>query len=554
MHTRVAVPPGTPHFRTPLSPVTLLPRAALIAPHKPAAVHPDGAYSLTYAEFAARALHLAFALRALPHWAPGDRVAVLAPNVPLMLDAQFGVPAAGGILTPLNTRLTTPELSYILAHSGARLVLVDHELAHLLPPDVPRVVSRDTRADPADPYLAFLAQGQAALAAAERAASSPHARGWGLLELPRDEEATIALSYTSGTTGPPKGVETTHRGAFLAALTNALDAGLSGASVYLWVLPMFHCCGWCFPWAVTAALGTHHLLRRVDYTRIWDALLHHGVSHYAGAPTVQVGIVSHPAAQRVPRTVSVAVAASAPSAPLLAQMERLNLAPVHVYGLTESYGPTVRRYADPAWAALDVDARARLQARQGHASAAADEVRVVRPGAPDAHGELVDVARDGTETGEIALRGNLVLKAYYRNPHATADATAGGWFHTGDLAVQHPGGEVQIVDRAKDIIISGGENVSSLAVEQALATHPAVTECAVVARPDPRWGEVVHAVVVLRDASQQHDAAAALQRHCRAHLSGFSVPRSFAFVDTLPKTSTGKIQKAALRAHAAAKL
>ncbi|WFD33545.1 cellulase [Malassezia cuniculi] len=558
MDTRVRAPNGTPHYRSQLSPITLLPRAALIAPNKVAVVHPEAGYSFTYAEFAERALSLAFALRTVPGWQQGDRVAIISPNVPLILEAHYGVPAAGGVLTPLNYRLTARELEYILDHSGARVVLVDHEVAGSLPampPGVTLIISHDSGGrDKRDPYEAFLDAGRKAWAAAQddAAAAGSVARDWGLLELPADEETTMALSYTSGTTGPPKGVVTTHRGSFLSAVTNALDSGLNSSSVYLWVLPMFHCCGWGFPWAVTSVMGTHYMLRRVDYSLIWDALISGGVTHYAGAPTVQLGVVHHPKAQRLDRVVRVSVAASAPTATLLEHMEHLNLVPVHVYGLTESYGPTVRRYADPAWYDLDVASRARLQARQGHAYVSADECRVVRADL-DAHGELVDVARDGKESGEIVLRGNLVLKEYYRNPDATAEATRGGWFHTGDMAVRHPGGEIQIVDRAKDIIISGGENVSSLAVEQELSTHPWVAECAVVARPNRFWGETVHAVVVLRPGytSEKGNAPNILQQHCRRNLSGFSVPRSFSFVDALPKTSTGKIQKLALREHVA---
>ncbi|WFD31221.1 cellulase [Malassezia sp. CBS 17886] len=572
-HVDKAVPPRTPLNRTDVTPVAFLLRAALVRPNKVAVVHPEGGYWFTYAQWAARVLSLAFALQGVPGWRRGERVAVLSPNVPLIADAHYGVLAAGGIITPLNYRNSAREVEYILAHAEVRVVLVDYEFAHLVPKTLPDgvtvVVSRDSGGrDPADAYEAFLMTGHAAWSArqADAMLRDPDAiaagnSDWGLLAPATDEDATCALCYTSGTTGRPKGVELTFRGCYIAALSNALETQLTGDTVYLWVLPMFHCCGWTFPWAVCAAMGTHHMLRRVDLGAIWDALLHDGVTHYAGAPTVQLGLVNHEKAQRLPRPVRVSVAASAPTAHLLAKMEEVGLQPMHVYGSTETYGPITARYVEPEWHALSVDERARLQARQGHAYVAADQTRVVRRPADDApQGDvLLDVCCDGKEVGEIIVRGNLVMKGYYKDRAATEACAAGGWYHTGDLAVQHAGGEVQVLDRGKDIIISGGENVSSLMVEQELATHQWVSECAVVAHADPKWGEAVHAFVVLNSRGQlaqragvsDADAADALRKHCRAYMSGFAVPQIITFVDELPKTSTGKIQKRTLRERTA---
>ena len=577
--------PSTPHHRSSLTPVSFLLRAALITPRKLAIAHPERGYSFTYEQWAARCLSLAFALLSVPGFKTGDRVAIISPNAPLIADAHWGIPAAGGIITPINIRNTPKEVAYVLEHSGSTIILCDHEFTHLVPEKPAKgitvIISNDSGGrDANDQYETFLDQGWQAWQRAEeaevqkyKARTKPSAEpkaAWKLLYAPRDEEQPIALCYTSGTTGRPKGVLTNHRGAYLAAVANAFEANITQDSVYLWVLPMFHACGWTFPWAVTASLATHHTIRKVDNAVIWDALLNHGVTHYCGAPTVQIGLTNHPDARKLERRVNVAVAASAPTANLLAKMESLNLHPVHVYGLTETYGPFTRRYFEPEWAQLDVDARARMMARQGHSYLTSDEVRVVRTesSTDKSTDDLVDVERNGKETGEIVIRGNMVMLGYYNDVAATEKAVMKGWFHTGDLAVRHAGGEIQILDRGKDIIISGGENISSLMVEQELAAHVDVLECCVIARPHEKWGERGQAFVVLTEqaktklgpevkqkgSKQNQELVAQLRQHCKARMSGFAVPEWFDIVDELPKTSTGKVQKNVLRARFASKL
>lgn len=511
---------------------------------------------------------------------------MISPNAPLIADAHWSIPAAGGIITPINIRNTPKEVAYVLEHSGSTIILCDHEFTHLVPENpgnrVTVIISRDSGGqDASDDYERFLDRGWQEWQRAEqaelekyRARSKRGAEpktGWKLLCAPHDEEQPIALCYTSGTTGRPKGVLTNHRGAYLAAVANAFEANITQESVYLWVLPMFHACGWTYPWAVTASLATHHTIRKVDNAVIWHALVNHNISHYCGAPTVQIGLVNHPAARKLERRVNVAVAASAPTANLLAKMESLNLHPVHVYGLTETYGPFTRRYFEPEWAKLDVDSRARMMARQGHSYLTSDEVRVVRTesSTDSSSDDLIDVQRNGQETGEIVIRGNMVMIGYYNDTAATNKAIIKGWFHTGDLAVRHPGGEIQILDRGKDIIISGGENISSLMVEQELAAHTDVLECCVIARPHEKWGERGQAFVVLTEQAKakrnideikkhgSHENRAfiqSLKKHCKDRMSGFAVPEWFDIVDELPKTSTGKVQKNVLRARFASKL
>jgi fatty-acyl-CoA synthase len=451
----------------------------------------------------------------------GDRVATLLFNSAPMLEAHFGVPAAGGILVALNYRLASTEVGYILEHSGARFLLVDADLEPLVAPLALPGVTVIRTGGSADAYEPFLAS-----ASAER----PESR---LL----DEEETISINYTSGTTGQPKGVQYTYRGAYLNALGEVIVAGMSPESVYLWTLPMFHCNGWCFPWAVTAAGGRHVALRAVDSGRIWRLLDDEGVTHYCGAPTVQLMIVNDPRAHRLDRPVTALVAAAPPSPTLLARMAELNLHIVHVYGLTETYGPITVCPTRDEWLELSIEQRATLLARQGQAYPSADLVRVVDD-------ELRDVPQDGRTMGEVVMRGNNVMSGYLADEEATANAFRGGWFHSGDLAVWHPDGNIELRDRGKDVIVSGGENISSIEVEQAIVAHPAVLECAVIGVPHERWGERPKAFVTLADGASA--TAEELIAFCRERLAHYKCPDAVEF-GPLPKTSTGKVQKFVLR-------
>jgi fatty-acyl-CoA synthase len=490
-------------------------------PEKVALVH--GERRFTYAELGERAWRLANALQGAG-LEKGARVAALLPNSPAMLDAHFGVPAAGGILVTINTRLSSGEIEYILRHSGARFLLLDHELESLVEPFDPAGIQVIRVADtglPGDPYEDVLA------------AASPEQ----LESRLENEEETISINYTSGTTGRPKGVQYTYRGAYLNALSEVLVAGLSPESVYLWTLPMFHCNGWCFPWAVTAAAGRHVTIRKVDPEVIWELIDTEGVTHYNGAPTVQLTVVNHPRAHRLERPVTAMVAAAPPSPTLFARMDELNLRPVHVYGLTETYGPMTMSPEQEDWRSLPLAERARLLARQGQAYPSADLVRVVDD-------EMRDVPCDGVTMGEVVMRGNNVMSGYFEDAEATANAFRGGWFHSGDLAVWHPDGNIELRDRGKDIIISGGENISSIEVEQAIVAHPAVLECAVVAIPHEHWGERPKAFVTLKDGAEATERE--IVAFCRDRLAHYKCPDAVEF-GPLPKTSTGKVQKYVLR-------
>lgn len=517
-----ALPPerAAPVYRRELTPVSFLRRSAFMFPDRTAVVH--GARSYTYRAFAERANRAAAALRAAG-LRRHDRVAVLSPNTPAYLEAYFAVPAAGGVLVAINTRLSPTEIGQILAHAEARFLLLDAECLPLvasLELSGVQVIRVDDTGLPDDPYEAFLATG-----------APDGVESW--LE---DEEEPLVINYTSGTTGQPKGVVLTHRGMYLESLGQVVETGLNYQSVFLWTLPLFHASGWAFPWAVTAVAGRHVCLRRVDYARIWELLVAEGVTHYNGAPTVQIGIVNDPHARRLDRPVTVTIAGAPPSPTLLARMRELNLHPIHAYGLTETVCHTVCAWHDE-WDALPLAEQARLLARQGQAYVHTDLVRVV-----DA--EMRDVPRDGTTMGEVIMRGNNVMKEYFRAPEATAEAFRGGWFHSGDLAVWHPDGYIELRDRAKDVIISGGENISTIEVEQALQQHPAVLEAAVIAIPDDRWGERPKAYVTLRPGADA--TATELIAFCRERLAHFKCPDQVAFGD-LPKTSTGKVQKHVLR-------
>jgi acyl-CoA synthetase (AMP-forming)/AMP-acid ligase II len=488
-------------FRSELDPVDLLRRAAYMYPEKVACVH--GERRLTYRELGERCWRLANGLLAAGV-ERGDRVATLLPNSPAMLEAHFGVPAAGAILVTVNTRLSSGEIEYILEHSGTRLLLLDAELEPLV-----------------EPYEDFLA-----------AASPAEPQHW--LD---DEEETISINYTSGTTGRPKGVQYTFRGAYVSALNEALVTGLQTDSVYLWTLPMFHCNGWTFPWAVTAAAGRHVTIRKPDPELIWDMIDREGVTHYCGAPTVQLSIINHPRAHRVEPAITVTVAAAPPSPTLFARMRELNLRVVHVYGLTETYGPVTVSPEQEEWTDLPPEERARLLARQGQGFPSSDLVRVVDE-------EMNDVPRDGEAMGEVIMRGNMVMGGYFHDPEATEKAFRGGWFHSGDLAIWHPDGNVELRDRGKDIIISGGENISSIEVEQAIAAHPAVLECAIVAIPHEHWGERPKAFVTLKEGAGATEQE--IIEFVRGRLAHYKCPDAVEF-GPLPKTSTGKVQKFVLR-------
>ena len=505
-------------YRTELSPVSFLRRSAYVFPDKVAVVH--GERRTTYREFDERVNRLASALAAA-RIERGDRIAFLAPNIPAMLEAHYGVPAAGAVLVSINTRLGREEVLHILGHSGARMVFVDHELAHLVDAaDLPTVRIDDTGA-PGDPYEDFLAGG------------SPE-----YFELPvLDEEETISINYTSGTTGEPKGVMYTYRGAYLNSLVEALQVNLRPESVQLWVVPMFHCNGWCFTWAVTAMGARHVCLRKVDPGTMWELFHREGITHYNAAPTVHLGVVTHPAAERIARGITATTGGAPPSPTLLAKMAELNFRPVHLYGLTETYAPYTVCEPQEAWAELPADERARLAGRQGVHNIVADPIRVV-----DA--EMNDVPPDGETMGEVVMRGNNVMKGYFDDPEATAIAFRGGWFHSGDIGVKYPDGYIELRDRQKDIIISGGENISTIEVEHAIVRHPAVLECAVVAIPDEKWGERPKAFVTLAAGSDATERE--IIDFCREHLAHFKAPAAVEFGE-LPKTSTGKVQKYVLR-------
>ena len=508
-------------YRTELSPVSFLRRNAYVHPDKTAVVHGDRRYN--YGEFAMRVDRLASSLRAAS-LAKHQRVAFLAPNIPPMLEAHFAVPAAGGILVAINTRLSSSEIDYILQHSGARFLFVDRELqpqiADLDLSGIEVVEIHDTGAGD-DPYETFIAAG------------SPEP-GPNLLA---DEEEPISINYTSGTTGRPKGVVYTHRGSYLNALGETLETGLAADSVFLWTLPMFHCNGWCFTWAVTAVGATHVCLRHVDPAHIWTLFADENITHYNGAPTVHTMLLNSPDARRLDRPITATIAGAPPSPTLLGQLGEFNFRPIHVYGLTETYGPIAIGPWRAEWAEKPLKEQAALRARQGQSYRTADLMRVV-----DSDGN--DVPRDGETIGEVVMRGNNVMKEYFDQPDATAEAFRRGWFHSGDLAVCDPDGAVELRDRQKDIIISGGENISTIEVEQIVVSHPGVLECAIVAIPHEKWGERPKAFVALKEGAAVGEDE--LIAYCRERLAHFKCPDAIEF-GPLPKTSTGKVQKFVLR-------
>ncbi|OXI96146.1 MULTISPECIES: acyl-CoA synthetase [Burkholderia] len=517
----------------PLTPIDFLVRTAEVYGERLAIVHGD--VRRTWAETYTRAKQLASALARLGV-ERGDTVAAMLPNIPAMVEAHFGVPMAGAVLNTINTRLDVSSVLFMLRHGEAKVLIVDTEyaeFAHRAALEVPglKIVSV-ADAMPADParfagatdYEALVASGDADYA-------------W---TPPADEWEAIALNYTSGTTGDPKGVVYHHRGAYLAAVSNLLEWDMPKHAVYLWTLPMFHCNGWCFPWAVAARAGVNVCLRKFDAKTVFDLIRRERITHYCGAPIVQSAIANAPAEFRegIDHTVHAMVAGAAPAPAVIAKMKEIGFDLLHVYGLTEVYGPATVCAKQSHWETLSDDERARLNARQGvryHLEAGATVLD------PDT---MAPVPADGETLGEIMFRGNICMKGYLKNPKATDDAFHGGWFHTGDLAVLMPDGYIRIKDRKKDIIISGGENISSIEVEDALYRHPAVAVAAVVAMPDPKWGEVPCAFVELREGASVTEAE--IVAHCKALLAGFKVPKAVRFGE-LPKTSTGKIQKFQLR-------
>ena len=531
--------PRNPANFAPLSPLGFIQRTAEVYPERLAIVH--GSLRQTWSQTYTRCRQLASALQRAGI-GKNDTVAVMLPNTPPMVEAHFGVPMAGAVLNALNTRLDPETIAFMLDHGEAKAVIVDPEfsgtmakalaLRQATTPLLIVEVQDELYGAPAQSlhgtdYEAFLASGDAQFA-------------W---ELPADEWDAIALNYTSGTTGNPKGVVYHHRGAATNAISNVLEWDMPKHAVYLWTLPMFHCNGWCFPWTVAARAGVNVCLRRVEAQAIFDAIRNHGVTHYCGAPIVHGLLVNAPDAMKVgvPAGVKAMVAGAAPPASMIEGMEKMGFDLTHVYGLTEVYGPATVCAKHEAWDALDIGERARLNARQGVRYHLQRDVRVLDPET------MQPVPWDGETMGEIMFKGNIAMKGYLKNPKATEDAFAGGWFHSGDLAVQYPDGYIKIKDRSKDIIISGGENISSIEVEDVLYRHPDVLAAAVVAKPDAKWGETPCAFVELKAGATAtpEDIVA----HCKKHLAGFKVPRAVVFGE-LPKTSTGKIQKFELRKQA----
>jgi fatty-acyl-CoA synthase len=504
-----------------LTPLAFLERSALVWADRTAVR--DGERSWTYAEHAERVARAVGALREELDIGAGDRVAALLPNTHAMLELHYAVPGAGAVLVPLNTRLSSVDYAYILDHSGAVAIVATRGLDALLGPALESMGARAPRVVwVEDEYEELLGRAE------------PVQPG-----RPADECELLSISYTSGTTGRPKGVMTCHRGAYLHTFGVIAEAGLSHASSYLWTLPMFHCNGWAYTWAVTAAGGTHVCLSEIDPDEIWGHLLGSGITHMCAAPTVVSMLLGSDAATPCPTPVRLFLGGSPPSPNQLEETERLGIYVTHLYGLTETYGPIAVCAWNSDWDELPGSEKARLKARQGVSTVVGERLRVVDE-------ELDDVPADGKTIGEIVMRGNNVMLGYYRDEDATVAAFRGGWFHSGDLGVMHADGYIELRDRLKDIVISGGENISTIEVEQALAAYPSIAEVAVVAAPDDRWGEVPVAFLTLRSTGEALDIDE-LREFARGRLARFKVPKRFEVVDELPKTGTGKIQKFALR-------
>ncbi|MDH3472479.1 MAG: acyl-CoA synthetase [Rhodospirillales bacterium] len=521
----------------PLSPLSFLPRAAMVYPERTAVAH--GGLRMSWAEAYARCRRLASALKARGI-GQGDTVAVMAPNTPAVFEASHGVPMAGAVLNALNTRLDAAAIGFILAHGEAKVLLTDTEFAPVIKPalaELGRELLVIDIVDPEGPHGTGGGERLGEFTYEELLAEGDPEAAW---SLPEDEWDAISLNYTSGTTGNPKGVVYHHRGAYLNAVGNIMTWEMPAHPVYLWTLPMFHCNGWCFPWTVTALAGTHVCLRRVEAAGIYRAFAEEGVTHLCGAPIVMQMILDAGEAERraFPQQVKMMTAAAPPPAATLAAMAAQGIEVTHVYGLTETYGPAVVCAWHRAWDALPIERQAALKARQGVTYPVQEGLMVADPKT------LAPVPRDGATLGEVFLRGNITMKGYLKNPEATRDAFAGGWFHSGDLGVWHPDGYIELKDRSKDVIISGGENISSIEVEDALYRHPAVATAAVVAQAHDKWGETPVAFLELKPGAEA--TAEEIIAHCRANLAHFKCPTKVYF-EAIPKTSTGKIQKFALR-------
>jgi fatty-acyl-CoA synthase len=521
----------------PLTPVAFLPRAAEIHPERVAVIH--GRQRFTYRDLYRRARRLASAL-AKRGVRAGDTVSVMLPNVPAMVEAHYGVPMLGAVLNTINTRLDSRTIAYILAHGEAKVLITDREFAGQVGPALAQLKKKPLVIDVDDELYTGPGERLGALTYEDFIAAGTPDFEW---SSPEDESSAIALNYTSGTTGNPKGVVYHHRGTFLESAGNIMAWPLPPAPVYLWTLPMFHCNGWCFPWSVTAMAGTHVCLRRVDPALIFKMIVEHGVTHMCGAPTVLNMLVNAPQEQRIAfnRIVDIQTGGSPPPAKVIKAMEELGFRVTHIYGMTELQGPSTLCVPQDGWAELPLEERAALNARQGVRYPVVDGHMVADPKT------LKPVPRDGQAIGEILVRGNTVMLGYLKDPKATAAAFRGGWMHTGDLAVEHPDRYVEIKDRAKDIIISGGENISSVEVEIALYKHPAVQLAAVVARPDEKWGESPCAFVQLKPGAAAD--ADELIAFCRDKLARYKTPKAVVF-GPLPTTATGKIQKFVLRERA----
>ena len=521
----------------PLTPLSFIERSAYIYPDRVASIHGQRRYTWRQAYERSRRLASALAMRGV---VAGDTVAAMLNNTPEMFECHFGVPMCGAVLNTLNTRLDAESIAFMLNHGEARVLITDREYSGMVKKALTELGREILVIDVDDPEYSGPGERVGSIDYETLLAGGNPDYAW---KTPTDEWDAISLNYTSGTTGNPKGVVYHHRGAYLNALSNIVSWGMPPQSVYLWTLPMFHCNGWCFPWTVAANSGTNVCLRRVDAKLILDAIREHEVSHYCGAPIVHSLLISAPAAWRegINHKVSALVAAAPPPAAVIEGMGKIGFNITHVYGLTETYGPAAVCAKHEEWLDLPLDEQVRLNGRQGVRYHCQEGVTVMDPET------MQPVPWDDQTIGEIMFRGNIVMKGYLKNPKATDEAFHGGWYHTGDLAVMQPDGYIKIKDRSKDVIISGGENISSIEVEDTLYRHPAVMGAAVVATPDVKWGEVPCAFIELRDGAQV--TAEELTEFCRERMARFKVPKHFIF-EALPKTSTGKIQKFVLREKA----